>query len=772
MSLKPTRPPSAPATWTADAQRSAEPKIPHAFPGTLSDLRGYAFAIGGVIAALVLTRLTWPFFARAPFFPVFGVIFVASQWLPEGASLAGIVVATIGASMMAPAGDVAAPEPWVIAAFAAIALTVNRMLAGRKRVATALRASEGQFRAAWSHVAFGAALLNAHGQVERINPAMERLLGYPGTAWAGVPFAYFCLDDVAEERARFTALMAGGEPFYQREQAYRRADGASIRCLVTMSVIDAGKGSRATGALMVLEDVTDRRRAEEALRTSEHHYRQLFRDNPQAMWVYDVQDQRFLAVNDAAVARYGYTAAEFQALTLADLVEFERHAKIDAVHSSGRHRTKDGRVIDVQVDGSPVQWSGRSARLELVHDVTERAQLREQLSQSQKMEAIGQLAGGIAHDFNNLLTTIQGYADLLLSQIGPDKPMWQDLHEIQAAAASAGMLTHQLLSFSRRQPSNLVAVDVNGVVARLSQMLRRVIPADIEVQVTLGEGRLTSKVDGAGLEQVLMNLVLNARDAIRGGKGRISIRTNLATLGHDSSTVTGGAVRAGGPGGIAGSGQYVVLEVTDNGSGMDAVTKARVFEPFFTTKTAGMGTGLGLAVVYGIVQQAGGHLEVESAVGRGTTFRAFLPWTSEAVRIASSSRAAPESLMGSESVLLVEDSAELRMLVSRVLKRHGYHVHDAGTADEALALAQQPGVTVDFILMDVVMPRMPGPEILSHLRSAWPGAVVLYVSGHLRDELAERGIRTDDAELLAKPFSAIDLLTRMRRLLDCPTVSK
>ena len=247
----------------ADNNMTPKPERPSSAPATLT-----AIAVVSVVVTLGVTRLTWPLFARAPFFPVFGAIFIASQWLPEGASLLAVVVATVGATMMAPPGAaVAGPAPWMVAAFAAIAITVNRLLAGRNRVAAALRASEGQFRAAWSHVAFGAALLNSRGQVERINPAMEHLLGYPGHAWAGVSFAYFCLDDVAEEGARFMALMAGGEPFYQREQAYRRADGASIRCLVTMSVIDSGrKGARATGALMVLEDVTERRRAEDALR--------------------------------------------------------------------------------------------------------------------------------------------------------------------------------------------------------------------------------------------------------------------------------------------------------------------------------------------------------------------------------------------------------------------------------------------------------------------------------------------------------------------------
>ncbi len=742
-------------TWTADPQRTAAPDVDS---WTWNDLRRYAVAVGAVGAALAVTRVTWPLFAPTPFVPLFAAVFIAARWSSETASLLSLVLAVMGATVMAPVGDVQAPAPWMIVVFVGASLAGNRIVVGRNRAEATLRTSEAQFRAAWDHVAFGAALLNAHGQVERINPAMERALGYPSAAWAGVSFAYFCLNEAADERTRFAALMAGSEPSYQREQCYRRADGAAIWCRVTMSVIDADERGRRAGALMVLEDVTDRRRMEEVLRASEHHYRHLFSDNPQAMWVYDVTDQRFLAVNRAALARYGYAPAEFLALTLDDLVVPEGRASINAACGSGRHRTKEGRILDVQVDTSFVPWGGRTARLELVHDVTERTQLREQLGQSQKMEAIGQLAGGIAHDFNNLLTTIVGYADLLLMQIGPEHPMWSDLHEMQAAATSAGLLTHQLLAFSRRQPANLTVVDVNDAVTRLSQMLRRALPADIEVDLVLGQSPLRSKADGSQLEQVVMNLVLNARDAIRGAGGRISIRTSLATFGQEHL------------GGRAGT--YVVLEVVDNGCGMDAATKARVFEPFFTTKAAGLGTGLGLAVVYGIVQHGGGHVEVESEVGRGSTFRVHLPWTDEPVRVDRSVPTAPETLAGSERVLIVEDSTELRLLVSRVLKRYGYLVYETGTPDEAMALARRKDLTVDVVVMDVVMPRMTGPEVMTYLRSAWPGVAVLYMSGYSRDALAQRGIQTDEAELMTKPFSAFDLLTRVRRLFDRPAVER
>jgi two-component system, cell cycle sensor histidine kinase and response regulator CckA len=723
---------------------------------TGEDVRGAVIALLSVVAAVVLTRLAWPVFVRVPYAPLFIVLFFSAYWTTELASLVVIPAAAFGALFIAPPGDPHAPGWAMSAVFAGVALGVNRLVVSRNRVETALRASEAQFRAAWDNVAFGAALLSVNGQVQRINPAMERLLGYPSAAWADVSFAYFCTDDASEERARFVRLMAGEEATYQREQRYRRADGGPIWCRTTMSVVSRDDGRR-DGVLMVLEDVTARRKAEDALRMSEHHYRQLFRSNPQAMWVYEAGTERFLAVNEAAHVRYGYTTEEFLRLSLHDVAVHDNTAPLGANRAGGsevgHHRAKNGRMLDVQVDSSPIDWDGRLARLELLHDVTERTELKEQLNQSQKMEAIGQLAGGVAHDFNNLLTTIQGYADLLLTQIGPDKTIWKDLHEIQAAAMRAGILTHQLLAFSRRHQFDITAVDVNDIVSRLSDMMRRLISADIELDVSLGEGRIQARADVSRVEQVLMNLVVNARDAIgaRGPGGRISIRTSHVEMGE---RVDGAAA------------SYVALEVTDNGAGMDEATKARVFEPFFTTKRAGAGTGLGLAMVYSIVQQCGGYVEVESERGKGSTFRVYLPWTSEAIRAARSPKASVDGLVGSEHVLVVEDSTELRLLAAKVLKRHGYRVSEAATPEEALALTHREDMSIDLLLLDVVLPRMAGPEVGVHLKAAWPHAAVLYMSGYAHDALQKRGISVDEANLMKKPFSAAELLTRIRQLLD------
>jgi len=721
-------------------------------PWRWRDLAQYALAVGAIAFATALTRVTWPLLARSPFVALFAVIFITARWLPERTSLFAIGVAALAATVMAPGGGAAPPEPWMIAGFVGVSFVGNRIVVGRNRLEAALRASEAQFRAAWENVAFGAALLTTRGNVQRINPAMQQLLGYTSPAWTGVSFAYFGLGDVEDDRSRFAALMKGSERSYQREQGYRRADGTVIWCRVTMSVIADARG-QAAGALMVLEDVTQRRRMEDTLRASEFHYRQLFQDNPQAMWVYALDDERFLAVNETALARYGYTSDEFLELSRRDLIVRDVPSSGETLSTNrhpepgtGRHRTKDGRVLDVQIDSSFVQWDGRTARLELVHDVTERTQLREQLGQAQKMEAIGQLAGGLAHDFNNLLTTIQGYTELVLMQIGSDKPIWRDLHEIHAASRRAGILTSQLLAFSRSQPPDITVIDVNERVARLAEMMRRILEEDIEVDVTLGHGHLHTRADASRLEQVLMNLIVNARDALQGPGGRISIRTRRAR-------------------------DQVVLEVADNGRGMDAATKARVFEPFFTTKEAGAGTGLGLAMVYGIVQQCGGHVEVESELGHGSTFRVYLPWTDEPLQRDSRSLTVTAAFVGSERVLIVEDSFELRMLVSQVLTRYGYRVSDAGSPDEALALAHQPAVTIDLVLMDAVMPRLTGPQIAPHLRAAWPNAAVLYMSGYSPEALASRNIHIDAAAVLRKPFSTVELLTRMREMLDRPAVA-
>ena len=375
--------------------------------------------------------------------------------------------------------------------------------------------------------------------------------------------------------------------------------------------------------------------------------------------------------------------------------------------------------------------------------------LEERLRQAQKMEAVGQLAGGIAHDFNNLLTAILGYCELLTDQIGADKPVGRDLREVMAAAERAAGLTRQLLAFSRKQVLNLAALDLNQAVGRIEAMLRRLLGEHIRVQTSLADGLPAVMADATQLDQVLLNLALNARDAMPEG-GTLTISTRL---GDDSSTDR--AVREG----------HVVLSVTDTGTGMSPAVRAQIFEPFFTTKELGKGTGLGLAAVHGIVMQLNGSIDVESVVGQGTTFRVALPATAVAVQ----ALAAPPSVasrIGRETILIVEDERGVRAFIKTALQRFGYRVLEADSAEAALAVLEQLDAPVHLLLTDVVLPRMPGRELAEQVVLKRPVIKVLFMSGYSAQMTTAQGFLEPGVQLLEKPFSVQKLLTKTRQLLE------
>ena len=382
----------------------------------------------------------------------------------------------------------------------------------------------------------------------------------------------------------------------------------------------------------------------------------------------------------------------------------------------------------------------------------EREALEAQLRQAQKLEGIGRLAGGIAHDFNNLLTAIIGYTEMVLEQIGPDKPISPDLEEIRKASDRAATLTRQLLAFSRQQTLRISAVDVNDVVLSMRQMLERLIGEDIILRVNLAESLPSMLADRAQLEQVLMNLVINSRDAMTRG-GTLSVETAAAT----ASEIAGFAKDTN----LAG---YAKLCVIDTGSGMDASTQARIFEPFFTTKPVGQGTGLGLSMVYGVMQQLGGHIAVRSTPGEGTTIALYFPVASATAPAAATHRARGGAPLaeGRELVLVVEDQTAVLHLVSRVLTRHGYKVLEAESAAEALVLAGSTRDRIDLVLTDLVMPGMNGSDMAMELRQVRPEIKVLFMSGYSGEALARRGTLPEDTNVLEKPFSATVLLHTVR----------
>jgi two-component system cell cycle sensor histidine kinase/response regulator CckA len=513
----------------------------------------------------------------------------------------------------------------------------------------------------------------------------------------------------------------------------------------------------------------ERKRAEEQLQASERKYRLLFETSPEAMLVYDFETLRILAVNQAAIARYGYSEQEFLGLTIRDIRTEQDQARLDeqlkvrpeggAVRTGVRHRAKDGRVLEVDLVARPIEFAGRRARLVLARDVTAQRTLEEQLRQSQKMEAVGQLAGGIAHDFNNLLTAILGSAQLLLHATPPDDPRHEDAVEIKNAGVRAAELTRQLLAFSRRQVLAPKVLGLNAVVAHMQKMLRRLLGEDIELAVTLAPDAGSVNADPGQLEQVLLNLAVNARDAMPTG-GRLSIATTRVTV-----TVELAERRHRLP-----PGDYACLAVTDTGSGMDEATQAHLFEPFFTTKEVGRGTGLGLATVYGIVKQSGGYIWVYSEVGHGTTVKVYLPRVAiaeeDAGRLpaAVAESAAPRG--GCETVLLVEDAAPVRSLARRSLEASGYTVLDAADGAAALDVAARHSGGIDVLVTDVVMPGMSGRELAERLAPERPRMKVLYTSGYTDDAMVRQGVLTAGVAFLQKPFVPETLARKVREVLD------
>jgi len=477
---------------------------------------------------------------------------------------------------------------------------------------------------------------------------------------------------------------------------------------------------------------------------------------------------RFLSVNAAVVRMLGYeTAAQVLNLDMArdvyaDAAERQRLVERDTYSDrlydnvEATWKRRDGRLLTVQLSVRAVRHAaGRVDYYEtFVRDVTDQRRLQQQVLQSQKMEAVGRLAGGVAHDFNNLLTVITSYSDLLLEDLAPGDAKRDDLEQVRKAADGAAALTRQLLAFSRQQVVEPRVVSLNTVVEGLQKILRRVIGEDIEVTIALAPDLESVRADVGQLEQVLMNLVVNARDAMPTG-GRLTVET--ANVEHDPEYARdreAAAVR-----------RFAMLAVTDTGCGMDEATKARIFEPFFTTKETGKGTGLGLATVYGIVKQAGGFIWVYSEPGQGTSFKIYLPAV-DATAERTTAAATTPAPRGTETVLLVEDAAAVRAVTKQMLERQGYTVLEAPDGEAGLRLAQRHRGVIHLLLTDVVMPRVGGRELAEQLARLRPDVKVLYASGYTDDSVVRHGILESGTAYLQKPFSPESLARKVRDVLD------
>ncbi|HET9742880.1 MAG TPA: PAS domain S-box protein [Terriglobales bacterium] len=509
-----------------------------------------------------------------------------------------------------------------------------------------------------------------------------------------------------------------------------------------------------------------RKRQEEALRVSEVRYRSLVESAVYGMYRSSV-DGRFLDVNPALVKMLGYDSAEeLLAVSMGrDIyVDAEERAKVIASHrQSGKLETlelrwkkKDGHPITVRLSGTPFRNDkGETLGFEMIaEDVSERRALEDQLRQSQKMEAVGRLAGGIAHDFNNLLTVIKGYSELVLDELRSTDPLRGEVDEIKKAADRAAALTRQLLAFSRQQVLAPKVLDLNSVVVNMDKLLHRLLGEDIALCTVLGEGLGRVKVDPGQVEQVVMNLAVNARDAMPQG-GKLTVETANVDL-DESYAREHVSVKAG---------SYVMIAVTDTGTGMSEKVKARIFEPFFTTKEVGKGTGLGLSTVYGIVKQSGGYVWVYSELGIGSTFKVYLPRVDAALEASARQTRAP-ARHGTETILLVEDEDGVRALMRQVLHRHGYNVLEARNGGEALLLCEKTEGKIDLLLTDVVLEQMSGRELAERLAKIRPDMKVLYASGYADDAIVHHGVLTQGVAFLQKPFTTESLARKVRYVLD------
>ena len=514
------------------------------------------------------------------------------------------------------------------------------------------------------------------------------------------------------------------------------------------------------------------------LQESESRYRLLFEVNPLPMWVYDLETLAFLAVNQAAIQSYGWTKDEFLSMTIKDIRPPEEISALvqnisgtrTGAASSGpwRHRKKDGSIILVEIISHELEFSGRRSRLVLAEDITRRVLveqslktseeeklfLQKQLLQAQKIEAIGQLAGGVAHDFNNTLMAIDGYAELLLFKLAEDDPLRKIAQDIVQGVKQGSDLTRQLLAFSRKQVLTPVVLDLNQSINKIEDMLRRLIGENIQLRTSLENNLGSVKADPGQVDQVLLNLAVNARDAMPDG-GKLFIETHNVHLDEDYVKLHVYVT----------PGNYVLLSVSDTGIGMDEEILSRIFEPFFTTKEEGKGTGLGLSTVFGIIKQSDGYVSVYSQPGKGTTFKIYLPRIDQPAERTPPKVSSP-SLGHGETILLVDDNESIRVAFGSILRLKGYNVIQAENGHKALEAAEKYQQKIHLLVTDMVMPEMSGKELAVRLREKRPDIKALYMSGYTEEAIRAQGQLEDHGAFISKPASIQSLLEKIRELLD------
>ncbi len=636
---------------------------------------------------------------------------------------------------------------------------VSRDITQRKRAEAALRESEKRFRDITDNAAAWVWEVDAQGQYTYCSPVVERLLGYKPEEVLGKYFYDFFLPDQREElKNDALAVFATPKPFRDFINPNLHKNG-QIVWLSTGGIPildDQGNFKGYRGADI---DVTARREAEEL----SHN---LIAKSP--VGIYLVQNGKFQQVNQVFFAITGYTQDDLGELEPLGLVHPEdREATrenavnmlkgLSSVPYEFRILTKDGKTKWIMERLATLQYQGKRATLGYFLDITERKQLETQLLQAQKMEAVGRLAGGVAHDFNNLLMAITGYGELMRSNVVKGDPLYDYLENILKASQQAASLTQQLLTFSRRQIVRPQELDLKQVLLDLEPMLRRLIGEDIDLGISAEPESAVVKADPGHLSQIIMNLVVNARDAMVQG-GRLILKTSPVNINKSHPTRFG----------LIPPGPYVMLVVQDTGAGMDEDIQSHIFEPFFTTKEPGKGTGLGLSTVYGIVKQSGGYFDLDSQLGEGSTFTIYLPRLARMVELPKAKVPITASLQGNETILLVEDEDVLRALLAKFLRLHGYTVLEARHGGEALLICERHQGPIHLLVTDVVMPQMSGRELADRLTALRRNMKVLYMSGYTEDAMVQYDVADLSVPFLQKPFKPLELARQVQAICHPP----
>jgi len=642
----------------------------------------------------------------------------------------------------------------------------------RKRTETALRDGEERYRRLVEGAPV-AMVVHEAGVIVFGNSAAERLLGPSGTGrLVGQPVLKFVHPDSRTfAAARMQQLDAGGGGVPLAEERFVRPDGSVIDAEVAAIAISWG-GRPAT--LVTIHDVTSRKEAERALRRSEEQHRAIVTGVRDTIFALEV-DGTITALNPAFAESTGWNSSEWLGNSIFRLIhpddadaarqlfgralnrELQPVGQLRLRTRSGSHRLTEVGLSVVYADGAALSLLG------IARDITERVALEQRLHHTLKMEAVGQLAGGIAHDFNNLLTAVQMHVDLLLSALDEHDPRRADVDEIRRSAERAAGLTRQLLAYSRRQVLQSEVLDLNLIVRGADKLVRRLIGEDIRVVTHLAPSLGLVRADRGQLEQVIMNLAVNARDAMPEG-GTLTMTTQDRQL--DPADVIPSIEHSSG-----GAGPYIELTVSDTGVGMDSETRGRLFEPFFTTKDVGKGTGLGLSTAYGIVRQSGGVIWVESEPGHGATFHVALPRVDAVAAETAVVRSRARAATGRETILIAEDEPSVRAAGRTVLQRLGYRVLEAADGDAALQIASAHSDAIDLLFADVVMPKMNGRALAEELMRRQPTLRVLFTSGHTDRSIVQQGVLEPGLAFLAKPYTSHELGEKVRETLDRPPAS-